>query len=317
MPEQAKRLERCSAFQIPNFDLQGVLMRIIYLMAIYVVMLINPTLALAGDRDMEFGKLSPKEIYGVIKTALRDTHARNAEYRSKMGIPVLKGNFDPSEGGKYYDVSDCLNDTLPDKAMKLFGPQHASIVMAGWSMELANNLKRFGVPAQVWQQHLNNLDQIGIDSLAASGSWRYEVNGETGVSFFAAKKKAKKVEGELLQSLLKYRAQNRGKPQFRSASECGAGEDQSEIIGNAALVTFSYIPFFNFRVCQLTGIDPENQARCIGWESKRVPGNKISIPEVRGVYQYVAKLPGGASKRGVFYGQGGGDTHDTIRLDFK
>ncbi len=296
-------------------------MRILILI-INAALYISINSAQAQERDIDFGKLSPNEIYSAIKTALHDTAVKENEFHSKSKTPDKKtglaGNYDTSKEGKYYDISECHNSVPFDYNVKQFSSQDAAIVSANYAMKLENNLKKFGIPEAVWKKNIDNINQIGINSLESSGSWRIEDKGDYGVSFFAAKKKIEKNTNELLKSLQQYRAQNKGKPLFKAKPECGAGEESTDIIGNSALVTFSYIPFFNFRICQLIGVTPENQEKCTGWKSQRFSGTKASIPEVLGLYQYVAKLPGGVTKRGEFYGKGySGNANDTIRIDLR
>lgn len=273
----------------------------------------------AEYRDIDFGNRTPLQVFGVMKVALGDYRVRDAEYRSRLKKRSGPGYYDPTQGGKLYAIDLCHNDMLPDINVKSRGPQYAALSFASYAMELEKNFKAFGVPAVVWQPYITKIDQVGIDSLASSASWRLEVGGEEGVSFFAAKKRIDSIAMELLKALKEYRAQNKGKPQFRSEPECGAGEDQTEVIGNAALVTFSYIPYLNFRICELVGAEPENQGRCSGWASTRFSGTKATLPsQIYGVYRYLAKMPGGVTKRGEFYASGPTPTaSEVIHLDLK
>lgn len=270
--------------------------------------------ALAQNRDIDFGSRPPSEVYRIIKTALNDSQMQER----KMRKLDTKRRSVPSS----YDVATCWRFYAPERVIQ-FGPQDAAITAASYALGHEKDLTDFGIPEHVWQRQIANFDNIGVAAIASSGNWISGKWADEAKSYFDVKTKLSKAQKDLYNELVKYRSASKGKPSFKYGGECGAGEEESEIIGNSSMLTLMYIPYFNYRVCQLLDIDPENQSKCVGWTVKRVTGKTVQISSddsgyLIGAYRYVAKLPGGTSKRGEFLGDAPRDSYkQVVRIDLQ
>ena len=272
---------------------------------------------------MDFGQRPPTEVYQIIKTAVRSSIADELSFRVQQRLKDK--TYKPPPNLPTYDIGDCFDSYVASAIATENGPQRMAIKIAATSRILERDLdRRFHIPRSVWETYIAELDQIGVDVIASTSKWVFGVPNDPtySPSTIAFNDKKRRTTEALHHSLMKYRAKNKGKPAFEHEGGCGAGEEEQQMVGNAALVAFSYIPYYNYRVCQLLDINPEEFPKCIGWETRRFSGPVIKFPKdprgpLNGFYHFVAKLPGGVVKRGEFFAQYPYSQKEIVQIDLR
>lgn len=250
----------------------------------------------AQVRQIQFGDRSPREIYGLLKASLKAT----LDINTGRGIHprwLLKNDPVPAE----YDCAKS-NELRPYGVMlPYYSPQGCAVQAAMDALEFENDLRTFGIPSRVWQTYVTAWDDLGIKILASTTNWNYswkDGTANTYVDQFHALEKA------LAKDLATYRAKHPGIPAFQHEGGFGAGEEKAEFVSNSAMTSLKYISFFHYHLCEAMHLIPEAQKGWVGWTTIRVTGNKVTLgPDgswLNGVYKYVAKMPGGLTRRGEF-----------------
>ena len=295
------------------------------LLLLFAVTSLSSAHALSKDLDMDFGKRPPTEVYRIIKTAVRDSIEEELLFNQQRLKEKKTYKEKPYLPPPVYDIGNCFGVYVSSAIATENGPQRFAIEIAATSHILERDLdKKFRIPRSVWGTHIAELDQIGVDAIASTSKWSFGVPNDPGYSpsHQAFSEKKRRATEALHRSLLKYRAQKKGNPAFEHEGGCGAGEEEQQIVGNAALVTFSYVPYYNYRVCQLLDINPEEFPKCIGWETRRFSGPVVKFPKdprgpLDGFYHFVAKLPGGVVKRGEFFAQYPYSQKEVVQIDLR
>lgn len=218
---------------------------------------------------------TPEERYQKIKQAIQTI----------LDGPGLNIPFYP-DAPRLYDLKYCFNgsDLLPDSDPRVVPTTIALYV--GLYKELLDKLH---IPHSIADQTFTSMEALAIETLkkpALRPKQQYHWNFKT------LDNQLLPLQVRLCDALRAYARNRPGMPKFMVMGECGAGEAQIMVTTLPPGGTVSYIPLFQYTLCERRGIDPKDPDKCEGWLT--APSLKLDIV---GVYHFFVVWPDGKSKR--------------------
>ncbi|NOS74775.1 MAG: hypothetical protein HOP36_09630 [Methyloglobulus sp.] len=234
---------------------------------VFIVLVLASPYAFADQRSSKLGSRDPNKDY----------------YEFKRTFQVLLKNSDEItrlDSDDTINLSDCGygdDEIYPDDDNQ---PLFSELAFKVVRIKLI--LTYYGYPSKIWQPYL----------IVIEGHHRELIKEGYDTDYRLYYKQLDR----LMALLNKYRIKHaRHLPKVRIQHGCGDYDFSIKIAQEPKNGRIWLIPVFNYKLCQVKNIDPDNSQKCFGWEESTE--DLLFYP--RGEYHYMASWPDGFTRKGI------------------
>lgn len=190
---------------------------------------------------------------------------------------------------KMYDLKYCFDgsDLLSDS-----DPRVVPTTIALYVGLYRNLMDKLHIPRSVAGQTFASMEALAIATLENTPRQRANQNK---LNFTILDGQLLRLQIRFRDDLRRYAKNKTGMPKFEFMGECGAGLAEISITTTPPGATVSYIPLFQYALCDHKGINPKDPDKCEGW----LTATTLNL-DIVGIYHYLAVWPDGRQKRGKF-----------------